>query len=196
MGTRAENSRNGRSSLGGGGWCGFDWGSLSAKAGVCVLAMLSLCGAPCKMGRGRRRFPSWGCCEDAGGGGRKGGANAWPGPSQIRVDGRPFCDYVHRIPPERITEVNADGDLQLQSMTLLGGGMMGGGVSSAPKALPLCRHRRTNPPYLSKACRSSSEAAPPNRRSPLFFWPWVHPQWCRLPPPGVMSGALCPPAPP
>lgn len=46
---------------------------------------------------------------------------------QIRVDGKPFCDYMHRIPPERVMEVTADGDLQLQSMTLLGGGMMGGG---------------------------------------------------------------------
>lgn len=46
---------------------------------------------------------------------------------QIRVNGDAFCEFMHRIPPERVMEVNADGDLQLQSMTLLGGGMMGGG---------------------------------------------------------------------
>ncbi|KAJ6663867.1 hypothetical protein lerEdw1_009948 [Lerista edwardsae] len=55
---------------------------------------------------------------------------------QIRVDGKPFCDYVHRIPPERVVEVKADGDLQLQSMTLLGGGMMGGGGMGSGAGYP------------------------------------------------------------
>lgn len=36
-----------------------------------------------------------------------------------------FCDYAHRIPPERVQVVSADGDLELQSLTFLGGqGMM------------------------------------------------------------------------
>ncbi|XP_042295046.1 galectin-4-like isoform X2 [Sceloporus undulatus] len=47
---------------------------------------------------------------------------------QILVNRNPFCNYQHRIPPERVEVVSADGDLELQSMTVMGGGMMGGGM--------------------------------------------------------------------
>ncbi|XP_067317094.1 LOW QUALITY PROTEIN: galectin-4 [Anolis sagrei] len=56
---------------------------------------------------------------------------------QILVNRNPFCNYNHRIPPERVQVVSADGDLELQSVTVLGGGMMGGGgMPHQPMAIP------------------------------------------------------------
>uniref|UniRef100_A0A6J0T6L9 Galectin n=1 Tax=Pogona vitticeps TaxID=103695 RepID=A0A6J0T6L9_9SAUR len=49
---------------------------------------------------------------------------------QILVNRNPFCSYGHRIPPERVQVVTADGDLELQSMTLIGGG---GGMPAQPQ---------------------------------------------------------------
>uniref|UniRef100_A0A8D2Q5Q8 Galectin n=1 Tax=Varanus komodoensis TaxID=61221 RepID=A0A8D2Q5Q8_VARKO len=48
---------------------------------------------------------------------------------QILVDRNPFCTFEHRIPPEHVQVLNADGDLELQSLNLMGGAMMGPGVS-------------------------------------------------------------------
>ncbi|KAF7242319.1 Galectin-4 [Varanus komodoensis] len=46
---------------------------------------------------------------------------------QILVDRNPFCTFEHRIPPEHVQVLNADGDLELQSLNLMGGAMMGPG---------------------------------------------------------------------
>ncbi|XP_053124095.1 galectin-4 [Hemicordylus capensis] len=53
---------------------------------------------------------------------------------QVMVNRGHFCDFKHRIPPERVQVVDTDGDLELQSMTVLGGGgmLMGGGGMQAP----------------------------------------------------------------
>uniref|UniRef100_A0A8C8VIP2 Galectin n=1 Tax=Pelusios castaneus TaxID=367368 RepID=A0A8C8VIP2_9SAUR len=55
---------------------------------------------------------------------------------KITVNGAPYYEFRHRIPPERVQVVDVDGDLTLQSLNILGGGMMlgasmmGGGVSN------------------------------------------------------------------
>ncbi|KAL8219864.1 UNVERIFIED_CONTAM: hypothetical protein K2H54_035164 [Gekko kuhli] len=46
---------------------------------------------------------------------------------QVLVNRNPFCEYKHRFPMDRVQEVNVDGDMELQSLTVLGGAMMGGG---------------------------------------------------------------------
>nr|XP_056703570.1 galectin-4 [Euleptes europaea] len=56
---------------------------------------------------------------------------------QIMVNKNPFCEYSHRIPVERVQEVNVDGDMELQSLTVLGGGMMGGGGMPAQPHPPM-----------------------------------------------------------
>ncbi|XP_034294023.1 galectin-4 [Pantherophis guttatus] len=44
---------------------------------------------------------------------------------QILVNRNPFCTYGHRMPPQSVQVVSADGDLELQSLTVMGGQMMG-----------------------------------------------------------------------
>ncbi|XP_061452608.1 galectin-4 [Rhineura floridana] len=56
---------------------------------------------------------------------------------QVMVNRNPICSYVHRIRPERVQAVVADGDLELQSMTLLGGAMMGGGGMPGQQYSPM-----------------------------------------------------------
>ncbi|XP_054855929.1 galectin-4 [Eublepharis macularius] len=52
---------------------------------------------------------------------------------QISVNRDPFCEYRHRMPVEQVQEVNVDGDMELQSLTVLGGAMMGGmGMPAQP----------------------------------------------------------------
>uniref|UniRef100_A0A8C4YCS0 Galectin n=1 Tax=Gopherus evgoodei TaxID=1825980 RepID=A0A8C4YCS0_9SAUR len=48
---------------------------------------------------------------------------------RIMVNGAPCYEFRHRIPPERVQVVDVDGDLELQSLNVMGGGTMGGGVS-------------------------------------------------------------------
>uniref|UniRef100_A0A8D0DRF4 Galectin n=1 Tax=Salvator merianae TaxID=96440 RepID=A0A8D0DRF4_SALMN len=54
---------------------------------------------------------------------------------QIMVNRQPFSSYGHRIPPGRVQFVKAHGDLVLQSVTVLGGGIIGGG-GMAPQPYP------------------------------------------------------------
>ncbi|XP_060113947.1 galectin-4 [Heteronotia binoei] len=56
---------------------------------------------------------------------------------QIMVNRNPFCEFKHRMPIERVQEVNVDGDMELQSLTVLGGGMMGGGGMPAQPHPPM-----------------------------------------------------------
>ncbi|XP_015262531.1 PREDICTED: galectin-4 [Gekko japonicus] len=56
---------------------------------------------------------------------------------QVLVNRNPFCEYKHRLPVDRIQEVNVDGDMELQSLTVLGGGMMGGGGMPAQPCPPM-----------------------------------------------------------
>ncbi|XP_015745312.1 galectin-4 isoform X1 [Python bivittatus] len=44
---------------------------------------------------------------------------------QVLVNSNPFCSYGHRIPPQCVQVVSAEGDLELQSLTVMGGPMMG-----------------------------------------------------------------------
>ncbi|XP_070620683.1 galectin-4 isoform X1 [Erythrolamprus reginae] len=44
---------------------------------------------------------------------------------QVLVNRNPFCSYGHRLPPQSVQVVSADGDLELQSLTVMGGSMMG-----------------------------------------------------------------------
>nr|XP_028597906.1 galectin-4 [Podarcis muralis] len=56
---------------------------------------------------------------------------------QILVNRNPFCTFGHRIPPERVQAVQANGDLELQSVTTIGGGaMMGGGGMPGMPGMP------------------------------------------------------------
>ncbi|XP_062996019.1 galectin-4-like [Elgaria multicarinata webbii] len=54
---------------------------------------------------------------------------------QLMVNRNPFCNFGHRIPPERVQVVSADGDLELQSLTLMGGAPMPGG-GMPPQSFP------------------------------------------------------------
>ncbi|XP_077174858.1 galectin-4-like isoform X2 [Paroedura picta] len=56
---------------------------------------------------------------------------------QILVNRNPFCEFRHRMPVERVQEVNVDGQMELQSLTVLGGGMMGGGGMPAQPGPPM-----------------------------------------------------------
>ncbi|XP_070620711.1 galectin-4-like [Erythrolamprus reginae] len=63
---------------------------------------------------------------------------------QILVNGKPFCRYSHRIPPERVEEIYVDGDLELQSLTAMGGRMMGNMILVNRK--PFCSFKHRIPP--------------------------------------------------
>ncbi|KAM3852425.1 galectin-9-like [Vipera latastei] len=44
---------------------------------------------------------------------------------QVLVNRKPFCTYKHRIPPQSVRDINVDGHLELQSLTVIGGPMTG-----------------------------------------------------------------------
>uniref|UniRef100_A0A8C0GYR2 Galectin n=1 Tax=Chelonoidis abingdonii TaxID=106734 RepID=A0A8C0GYR2_CHEAB len=50
---------------------------------------------------------------------------------QIMVNGAPCYEFRHRIPPERVQVVDVDGDLELQSLNVMGGGVSDWGVGGA-----------------------------------------------------------------
>ncbi|XP_030400456.1 galectin-4 [Gopherus evgoodei] len=52
---------------------------------------------------------------------------------RIMVNGAPCYEFRHRIPPERVQVVDVDGDLELQSLNVMGGGTMGGGGMYHPQ---------------------------------------------------------------
>uniref|UniRef100_A0A8C3I1T3 Galectin n=1 Tax=Chrysemys picta bellii TaxID=8478 RepID=A0A8C3I1T3_CHRPI len=62
--------------------------------------------------------------------------NITPEGYRITVNGAPCYEFRHRIPPEQVQVVDVDGDLELQSLNVIGGGMMGGGVTSLVLCLP------------------------------------------------------------
>ncbi|KAG8552722.1 hypothetical protein GDO81_003015 [Engystomops pustulosus] len=49
-----------------------------------------------------------------------------PGGYQVNVNGSPFYHFNHRIPLERVDNVHVDGEVNIQSLSVVGGG--GGGV--------------------------------------------------------------------
>uniref|UniRef100_A0A8D0G856 Galectin n=1 Tax=Sphenodon punctatus TaxID=8508 RepID=A0A8D0G856_SPHPU len=51
---------------------------------------------------------------------------------KVVVNGQPYYEFRHRIPPQQVQAVNVDGDLELQSLTVIGSAMGGGGVSVLP----------------------------------------------------------------
>ncbi|XP_074872604.1 galectin-4 [Carettochelys insculpta] len=63
---------------------------------------------------------------------------------QITVNRAPYCEFQHRIPPERVQVVDVDGDVQLQSINIIGGNMMGGSGMSYPQ--PGMRSMQPNMP--------------------------------------------------
>ncbi|XP_064359092.1 galectin-4-like [Dromaius novaehollandiae] len=54
-----------------------------------------------------------------------------PAAYRILLNGSDFEEFPHRLPPEQVTAVTVDGDVQLQSVTVLGGG-----GSFPPAAMP------------------------------------------------------------
>uniref|UniRef100_A0A8D0G701 Galectin n=1 Tax=Sphenodon punctatus TaxID=8508 RepID=A0A8D0G701_SPHPU len=46
---------------------------------------------------------------------------------KVVVNGQPYYEFRHRIPPQQVQAVNVDGDLELQSLTVIGSAMGGGG---------------------------------------------------------------------
>ncbi|XP_029140059.1 galectin-6-like [Protobothrops mucrosquamatus] len=44
---------------------------------------------------------------------------------QVLVNRKPFCTYKHRMPPQSVRDINVDGHLELQSLTVIGGPMIG-----------------------------------------------------------------------
>ncbi|XP_034648611.1 galectin-4, partial [Trachemys scripta elegans] len=59
--------------------------------------------------------------------------NITPEGYRITVNGAPCYEFRHRIPPEHVQVVDVDGDLELQSLNVIGGGMMGGGGMYYPQ---------------------------------------------------------------
>ncbi|EMP27836.1 Galectin-4 [Chelonia mydas] len=56
---------------------------------------------------------------------------------QIMVNRTPCYDFRHRIPPEHVQVVDVDGDLELQSLNVIGGGMMESGLdNTSPLPVP------------------------------------------------------------
>ncbi|XP_029141691.1 galectin-4-like [Protobothrops mucrosquamatus] len=51
---------------------------------------------------------------------------------QVLVDRNPFCSYGHRLPPQSVQVVSADGDLELESLTVMGGSTMGNMMMTSP----------------------------------------------------------------
>ncbi|KAM3829469.1 uncharacterized protein M6D78_012926 [Vipera latastei] len=49
---------------------------------------------------------------------------------QILVNGNPFCNYKHRIPPQFAKFINFQGTLELQSLTMMGGQILENTVST------------------------------------------------------------------
>ncbi|XP_039219444.1 galectin-4-like [Crotalus tigris] len=62
---------------------------------------------------------------------------------EVLVDRNPFCSYAHRLPPQSVQVVSADGDLELESLTVMGGSMTGnmsmmpGPGYGSPQHLPM-----------------------------------------------------------
>ncbi|XP_053329949.1 galectin-4-like [Spea bombifrons] len=56
-----------------------------------------------------------------------------PGGYQVNVNGSPFYEYCHRVPFERVECVHVDGDVNIQSLSVVGGGgNLGGGAMTFP----------------------------------------------------------------
>uniref|UniRef100_A0A674IH71 Galectin n=1 Tax=Terrapene triunguis TaxID=2587831 RepID=A0A674IH71_9SAUR len=60
--------------------------------------------------------------------------NITPEGYRITVNGAPCYEFRHRIPPERVQVVDVDGDLELQSLNVIGGAL-----PPPPKATPPSR---------------------------------------------------------
>ncbi|XP_028920640.1 galectin-4 [Ornithorhynchus anatinus] len=64
---------------------------------------------------------------------------------KVVVNGNPFYEFGHRLPPQMVTHLHVDGDLSLQSINFIGGkepgssmppAYPGAGVQSPPSSLP------------------------------------------------------------
>ncbi|XP_073497762.1 galectin-4-like [Phyllobates terribilis] len=55
-----------------------------------------------------------------------------PGCYQVNVNGSPFYEYRHRIPLESVDCVQVEGDVTIQSVSIVGGGGGGGGPMVTP----------------------------------------------------------------
>ncbi|KAM8952254.1 galectin-4-like [Pelodytes ibericus] len=52
---------------------------------------------------------------------------------QVNVNGSRFYEYIHRVPLERVQSVHVEGDVTIQSLSVVGGAaQMGGGVMPLP----------------------------------------------------------------
>ncbi|KAM3852427.1 galectin-4-like isoform 2-T2 [Vipera latastei] len=51
---------------------------------------------------------------------------------QVLVNRKPFCTYRHRIPPQRVQDINVDGNLQLHSLIVMGGPTKGNMIMMGP----------------------------------------------------------------
>ncbi|XP_067412827.1 galectin-4 [Emydura macquarii macquarii] len=74
----------------------------------------------------------------------------------ITVNGAPYYQFRHRIPPERVQVVDVDGDLELQSLNIIGGSVMmgGGGMSYPQPGMPVMQlnmgmHQPTSLPMMA-----------------------------------------------
>ncbi|XP_040298790.1 galectin-4-like [Bufo bufo] len=59
-----------------------------------------------------------------------------PGSYQVNVNGSYFYEFSHRIPLERVESVHVDGDVIIQSLSVVGGAA-GGGPIVTPEVMPL-----------------------------------------------------------
>uniref|UniRef100_A0ACB8FTF2 Uncharacterized protein n=2 Tax=Sphaerodactylus townsendi TaxID=933632 RepID=A0ACB8FTF2_9SAUR len=55
---------------------------------------------------------------------------------KISVNRNHFCEFRHRIPLNQVQEVNVDGDMELQSLNVLGGGMPAQPPMGMPGVMP------------------------------------------------------------
>ncbi|KAG8448865.1 hypothetical protein GDO86_015802 [Hymenochirus boettgeri] len=55
---------------------------------------------------------------------------------QVNVNGSPFYEFCHRIPVECVESLLIEGDVTIQSLTIVGGGGGGGGMGGVPMPLP------------------------------------------------------------
>ncbi|XP_075042937.1 galectin-4-like [Mixophyes fleayi] len=75
-----------------------------------------------------------------------------PGGYQVNVNGSHFYEYRHRIPLQRVECIHVDGDVNINSVTVVGGGG-GGGPMMAPSfgaggAMPLPGYPNMNLPVM------------------------------------------------
>uniref|UniRef100_A0A674H981 Galectin n=1 Tax=Taeniopygia guttata TaxID=59729 RepID=A0A674H981_TAEGU len=78
---------------------------------------------------------------------------------RILVNGTFYEEFPHRLPPELVTAVNVDGDLELGSVSVLGGAVRPPKLPRPQKTTP---HPKTSPsPFLTPP--SPSRSSPPSR---------------------------------